>query len=100
MTMQIPVLVEALGENHFRAEAPHPVALTAEGRSSEEAVQRLRDKIAATVADGKQIVPLEIPLKQDHPWLPYIGQFENDPLFDQWQAAIADYRREQSNDPA
>jgi len=98
--MQIPVIVESLGADRFRAEAPPPFALTAEGRSSEEAIERLRAMMAASVADAKQLVAVNIPAKQDHPWLPYVGQFENDPLFDKWQEAIAEYRRQQAADDA
>lgn len=100
--MQIPVLVESLGNDRFRAEAPPPVAQSAEGRSSDEAVEQLRAKIAASVTNGKELVAIDIPTKQqEHPWMPYVGQFENDPLYDKWQQAIAAYRREESiEDPA
>jgi hypothetical protein len=98
--MQTAVLVEALAADRFRAEAPPPFGLTAEGQSSEEAVSRLCAKIAAGVADGKQLVVVDVPIQGQHPWLPYVGQFEHDPLFDKWHEAIAEYRREQAADDA
>jgi hypothetical protein len=94
--MQIPVLVESLGADRYRAEAPSPFAFSAEGRSSEEAVQKLREKMAASVANGKQLVAVEVPSNEEHPWMPYVGQFEHDPLYDKWQEAIAEYRRQQA----
>lgn len=92
--MQIPVIVESLGEGGFRALAPPPFGLTAEGKSSDEAVKRLQAKMAESVSNGKQLVAVEVPAKAEHPWMPYVGQFENDPLFEKWQAAIAEFRRE------
>ena len=64
-------------------------------------MERLRAKMAATVKDGKQLVAVHLPATNEHPWLSYVGQFEHDPLFDEWQEAIADYRRQQAaDDPA
>ena len=37
--------------------------------------------------------------KDNHPWLPAIGIFKEGPLFDEWQQAIADYRRSVDEDP-
>jgi hypothetical protein len=92
--MEIPVLVESLGDDTFRALTASPVPLAAEGRSSAEAVENLRSKIASELGKSRKIVSLEVPAQ--HPWTPYIGQFENDPLYDDWQAAIAEYRRQRA----
>src|SRR5688500_10814145 len=92
--MQIAVLVESLGSDLYRAQAPPPFELTAEGSSSEEAVERLRAKMAESVSNGKQIVAVEVPAKQEHPWMAYVGHLKDDPLFDEWQAAIQEYRRQ------
>lgn len=35
----------------------------------------------------------------DHPWLPAIGIFDNDHVFEEWQQAIRDYRRSVDDDP-
>ena len=35
---------------------------------------------------------------QDNPWTAMAGIFKNDPLFDDWQQAIADYRRQIEED--
>ncbi len=96
--MQIPVLVESTADGQFRAAAPPPFGLTAIGRTSEEAISRLQTRMAESVSNGKHLVAVEVPVQQEHPWLPFVGQFENDPLFDKWQAAIAEYRRELAAD--
>ena len=37
--------------------------------------------------------------KQDnHPWLPAIGIFQKDQVFEEWQQAIADYRQSVDED--
>ena len=37
--------------------------------------------------------------EDNHPWLPAIGIFQNDQLFEDWQQAIQDYRRSVDEDP-
>jgi hypothetical protein len=37
--------------------------------------------------------PVELP-QRANPWLDGAGMFRDDPLFDDWQRAIAEYRRE------
>jgi hypothetical protein len=46
-----------------------------------------------------QAVAVDVPADKEHPWLPYIGQFENDPFYDKWQAAITAYREHDAEDP-
>jgi hypothetical protein len=98
--MQIPVLVESLGLNRFRAQAPPPFDVTADGATSSEAVEKLREKMAESMAGGKQVVAMEIPAKAEHPWMPYVGQFAGDPQFDAWQEAIAEYRHQRAQEDA
>ena len=38
-------------------------------------------------------MPLDINTTEENPWLAVAGIFQNDPLFDEWQAAIEEYRR-------
>ena len=35
----------------------------------------------------------------EHPLAPYAGMFKDNPLFDAWQQAIDDYRREMDAEP-
>jgi hypothetical protein len=50
---------------------------------------------------GKILVPLEVAAagESPNPWVRGAGMFRDDPLFDQWQAAIAESRREVDQDP-
>jgi hypothetical protein len=47
---------------------------------------------------GSRPVSIEVP-SEDNPCRKMAGMFKDDPLFDDWQQAIADYRR-QVDDPA
>ena len=56
--------------------------------------------MSESVGNDKQLVAVEIPAKGEHPWMPFVGQFENDPLYDKWQKAISEYRSELDTDDA
>ena len=37
--------------------------------------------------------------EENHPWLPAIGIFQDDAVYDKWQQAIQDYRRSVDEGP-
>jgi hypothetical protein len=96
--MQIPVLVERVKGNGYRARGNEPFALSARGATREEALTKLRAKIQTRLKNGTEIVGLEMS-EQPHPLAEFAGMFKDDPLFEDWQKAIAEYRREVDNDP-
>jgi hypothetical protein len=96
--MLIPVLVERVKGNGYRAKGKDPFALSARGATRDEALAKLRAKIQTRLKNGTEIVGLEID-PQPHPFAGFAGMFKDDPLFDGWQRAIAQYRRQVDNDP-
>lgn len=96
--MQIPIVVEALGQNQFRAEAPAPFSVAAEGNSSAEAVQNLRARIEKEFSNGRQVVMLEVAISQEPAWAKFVGHLKDEPLFDEWQSAIEEYRQQRDVD--
>ena len=96
--MQIPVLIEPISGNGYRARGGDPFALTADGATPDEALQKLREAIESRLTTGSRLVPLEV-ANGDSPWLKMAGMFKNDPMFDEWQQAIAEYRRQVEDDP-
>jgi predicted RNase H-like HicB family nuclease len=96
--MEIPVLIEPVAENGFRARAVEPFSMTAEAGTRDAALQKLRELIEARLADGAEIVPLQVPAPE-HPLARFAGMFKDDPYFDDWQRAIAEYRRQVEEDP-
>jgi predicted RNase H-like HicB family nuclease len=96
--MQLPVLIEPVAGDRFQAKGGEPFAFTAEGATREEALQNLQRQIEAHLAAGAEIVTLEVPA-QDNPWKQMQGIFEDDPWFEEWQQAIAEYRQQVEEDP-
>jgi hypothetical protein len=99
--MKIPILIEPIANNGFRATSGPPFAVSAEGTTRDEALTRLREEINRRMAEGAVVMPLEITTTEENPWLPMAGIFRNDPLFEEWQAAIEEYRRkvDEEGDP-
>ena len=77
--MQIPVLVKRVKGNGKRLLA-------------------VRSKIEARLKNGMELVGLEVG-SQPHPLAEFAGMFKDDPMFEDWQKAIAEYRRKVDNDP-
>ena len=96
--MEIPVLIEPVANNGYWARGVEPFALTVEGATRDEALQKFRDLLAARLVNGAEIVPLEVPLG-GHPLDRFAGMFRDDPYYDDWQRAIAEYRRQLDPDP-
>ena len=96
--MQIPVLVERVKGNGYRARGKEPFAVSARGATREEALAKLRAKIQTRLQNGTELVGLEMD-PQPHPLAEFAGMFKDDPLYDGWQKAIAEYRRQVDNDP-
>ncbi len=96
--MHIPVLIEPVEGNGFRARGGEPLALSAEGATEEEALRRLREQIDDRLASGTRLVSLQVPAR-GNPWTEFAGMFKDDPHFDEWQEAIAENRRKADADP-
>jgi len=97
--MQVPVLVEPVGEHGFRATGGEPIRVTAEGATPEQALANLKEAIENRLANGARLVPLELSGPAEHPWLPYAGTLKDDPLLEPWKEAMAEYRRQRDADP-
>jgi hypothetical protein len=96
--MQIPVLVEPLANNGFRARAGEPLPLSAEGATPEEALRNLHAVIERQFRTGKQLRSLDV--ASDNPWLALAGMHDpNDPLVKAWKQEMAAYRQEIEDDP-
>jgi predicted RNase H-like HicB family nuclease len=98
--MIIPILIEPMGDQGFLATGGPPLDVSAQGVTREEALGRLREAIEQRMKAGAVLVPLEVAAAEEgpNPWVQAAGMFQDDPLFDQWQTAIAEYRREIDQD--
>jgi hypothetical protein len=97
--MQIPVLIESVANNGFRATAGAPLPLSAEGATEEQAVLNLRAAMAMKLRNGTQFTTIDVPAG-DNPWLAIAGIYDpNDPLIQEWEKEMAAYRDEVDADP-
>ena len=96
--MQIPVLVERLKGNGYRARGKDPFAVSARGATREEALAKLRAKIMTRLKNGTEIVGLEVG-SQAHPLAEFAGMFKDDPDFEDVLKIMADNRKRMNEDP-
>jgi hypothetical protein len=91
--MQVTVFVEQLDEQTYRAETAQPITLVTEGRTRDEAVERLRVLARQRLTAG-EMVHLEIPeLAVPHPWVSFAGIWRDHPDLDALLEHIAEERR-------
>jgi predicted RNase H-like HicB family nuclease len=95
--MNIPILIEPIAGNGYRASGGAPLALTAEGASQEEALAKLKEKLLARLVQGAVVVSLELP-SQPHPLAEFAGMFKGDPWLKKWKKSMAAYRRRVDKD--
>jgi hypothetical protein len=95
--MQIPILIEPIAGNGYRARGGEPLAVVVEAPTREEALAKLREHLQARLRDGAEIVPLETG-PQPHPLAKFVGMFKDDPLIKDWKKSMAEYRREVDKD--
>lgn len=97
--MQIPVLVEPVKGDGYRARGTEPFAISAKGATREEALTKLRQKILARLKGGAEVVALELG-HAANPWLEFAGMYSSaDPVIRDWKAAMAEYRRKIDEHP-
>jgi len=65
--MKIPISIEPIANDGFRATGRPPFTVTAQGTTREEALARLREAIVHRMADGSMLVPLEIKPTEENP---------------------------------
>jgi hypothetical protein len=90
--MQIPVLIEPISGNGYRARGGEPLPLVVEAPTREEALAKLREALQDRLRNGAELVPLET-APQPHPLAEFAGMFKDDPFFDQVLEIMAENRR-------
>jgi hypothetical protein len=58
--MQIPILIEPIAGNGYRARGGEPLALAVEAPTREGALAKLKEQLQARLRNGAEIVPLEL----------------------------------------
>jgi hypothetical protein len=96
--MHIPVLLEPLPGNRYRARAGEPFALTAEGATRDEALRQLRELIDRQLRNGAELTSFELP--GENPWLRMCGIYDpDDPMVQEWLEIMEANRRKMDEEP-
>src|SRR5438270_12613634 len=91
--MEIPVLIEPVAGNGFRASAGAPFSFAADGATREEAFRKVEELIRAKLHSGAQLVRLEIK-PEAKPWMAWAGAWDpEDPIVQEWQRLVQERRR-------
>ena len=96
--MQIPILIEPIAGNGYRASGGQPLDVVVEAPTREEALAKLKEQLQVRLRDGAEIVPLEM-APHPHPLAKFVGMFKDDPLIESWKKSMAEYRRQIDKDP-
>jgi hypothetical protein len=100
--MRIPVLIERLLDNGFRASGAIPFPYAVEGGTRDDVVQKVQDLIARKLETGSEVIHVDFP-EQDNPWLKMAGMWDkDDPLVQEWKEIMRENRikdEENSDNP-
>jgi predicted RNase H-like HicB family nuclease len=98
--VEIPVLIEPVAGNGYRAKSGEPLPLAAEGATRDEALRKLRELLQERLHAGAEVAALEVPGPSvPNPWVEFAGMFKDDPYFDEFVEAMAENRRKMDADP-
>ena len=96
--MEIPVLIESVNNNGFRARSGEPLPLSADGTTREEAIQNLRQMLADRLKNGGELISLTIAVNQQAS-LKGAGIYrEDDPIVQEWLQIMEENRRKLDED--
>ena len=97
--MRIPVLVERVKDNGYRASGLGPDGVTAEGSTDAEALTNLRNAIESRIRAGARLIYLDVAVEES-PLQSAAGIFKpNDPLVQEWKEIMAENRRRDDASP-
>jgi hypothetical protein len=97
--MQIPVLLEMLSANGYRATSLTPTKISAEASSRDEALQQVSRLVQEQFAHA-EIIQLNVPLPgESHPWQSLAGTWKNHPDGKEFEHNLREYRRQVDADP-
>jgi hypothetical protein len=96
--VQLPVLIERIAGNGYRASGGEPLALTAEGPTREAALAKLKEQVQARLGHHAEVVPMEL-TPEPHPLAEFAGMFKDDPDFQKVLRTISRNRIKMNIDP-
>jgi hypothetical protein len=92
--MKIPVWIEPVSGNGYRAKGGEPFPEVGEGATPDQALEQLKNGLQRRLAGGALLVELDL-TAAEHPWLPFAGMFrEQDPVIQEWLTIMKQRREE------
>lgn len=102
--MDFEIVVRNTRETVYAATSPDYPGCMGTGWTQEEAIRNLKTVVADRIAreSRPKIEWVKDPVtgKTGNPWLDSFGVFKDDPTWDEFQAIIAEYRRQQDEEDA
>ena len=95
--MQIPVLIEKISGNGYRATSGEPLPLQVEGVTREDALAKINSEIQTRLRNGAELVSMELGPER-HSLTEFAGMFRDDPRIEDWKKSVAEYRRKIDKD--
>jgi len=97
--MDIAVVVEKVADNGYQATSYVPTHVVAQGRTRQEALDRLSDQLRGRLSSA-EVVTLSIPLLGDvHPWKAIAGSWRDSPDRAEIERNLQEYRQQVDVDP-
>jgi hypothetical protein len=97
--MDISVVVEKVAENGYQATSYVPTHVVAQGRTRQEAIDRLCAQLRSRLSSA-EVVTLSIPLLDDaHPWKAIAGSWRDSPDRAAIERNLQEYRQQVDADP-
>ncbi len=96
--MRIPIVIETLPNNRFRAKSTAEFPLVVEANTPEESLRIWRERYASVLPSDAELVAVEPSVCDAHPFAKFIGTQKNDRLVELWRDGLAEYRRERDDE--
>ena len=92
--MDIAVVVEKVADDGYQATSYVPAHVVAQGRTRQEALDRLRDQLRSRLSSA-EVVTLSIPLLGNaHPWKALAGSWRDSPDREAIERNLQEYRQQ------
>ena len=92
--MDIPVLVDPLPGGRYLARCNEPINLSADGESFDAAVLKLQGVLTERLSAGSRLTVIQVPSVPPPTPPTFAGILKDNPLYDEWREAMAEYRRQ------
>ncbi|MBI4602489.1 MAG: type II toxin-antitoxin system HicB family antitoxin [Planctomycetes bacterium] len=92
--MDVPVLIEPLPTNGYRATSLSPARIVAEGATRKQALDRL-ERLLREQMSRAELVQLTVAVPGEiHPWMALAGTWKDHPSLEAFEESIREYRRQ------